>query len=60
MQFSLTVVALLGSSTLATAAQLAQYTNWGANPGNLPRVDIYVPDRLAANPAVVLGVSIGY
>ncbi|RPA82926.1 alpha/beta-hydrolase [Ascobolus immersus RN42] len=56
MQFKLTVVALLGSSALASAAQLAQYTNWGANPGNLPRVDIYVPDRLAANPAVVLGL----
>lgn len=59
MQFSFTTVQALALlySTVASAASLQQYTNWGANPGNLPRVDIYVPDRLAPNPPVILGVS---
>lgn len=57
MQFSINVLTVLSLLGGASAAQLAQFTGWGANPGNIPRVDIYVPDRLAANPAVILGVS---
>lgn len=41
----------------AAAAQLTQVTNWGANAYGVTRFDIYVPDKLAARPAIILGVS---
>jgi acetylxylan esterase len=41
----------------ATGASLQQVSNWGGNPSGLAAMHIYVPDRLAANPAIIVGVS---
>ncbi|MEV1289687.1 PHB depolymerase family esterase [Micromonospora sp. NPDC049679] len=39
----------------ASAAALTEVTNFGTNPGNL-RMHLYVPDRVAARPAIVVAV----
>lgn len=51
MQFT-TLLALCG---LAGAASLQRVANFGANPANV-KMFVYVPDRLAANPAIVVAV----
>ncbi|AVT33114.1 MULTISPECIES: PHB depolymerase family esterase [unclassified Plantactinospora] len=42
-------------ATPASAAALTEVTNFGTNPSNL-RMHLYVPDRLAARPAIVVAV----
>src|SRR5689334_24230397 len=39
----------------ASAAQLVEVTNFGTNPTNL-RMHLYVPDRVAARPAILVAV----
>ncbi|GIJ48347.1 hypothetical protein Val02_52330 [Virgisporangium aliadipatigenens] len=48
-------VAALTVAPPARAAALVEVTNFGTNPSNL-RMHLYVPDRLAARPAVLLAV----
>lgn len=44
------------SAALALGANLQQVSNWGDNPSNI-RMFTYVPDNVAANPAVIVAVS---
>lgn len=44
------------SATLAACASLQQVTNFGANPTKI-NMYIYVPDKVAAKPAVIVAVS---
>jgi acetylxylan esterase len=46
---------LLLPSSPAAAATLQEVTAFGANPTNL-RMHLYVPDRLPANPALLVAV----
>lgn len=46
---------LAASATLAAGASLQQVTNFGSNPTKI-YMYIYVPDKLAANPAVIVAV----
>jgi acetylxylan esterase len=46
---------LLLPSSAAAAATLQEVTSFGANPTNL-RMHLYVPDRLPANPALLVAV----
>lgn len=55
MRFS-SIFTVLATAAMAYAAQLQQVTNWGDNPTNI-QMFIYVPDRVAANPAVIVAVS---
>jgi len=54
---------LSGLSTLfvlvndVLGAQLTTVTNWGNNPSGISSLQVYVPDTLAASPAIILGVS---
>ncbi|MBF9130782.1 PHB depolymerase family esterase, partial [Plantactinospora sp. S1510] len=50
-------LALLGLTvaTPASAATLTEVTNFGTNPSNL-RMHLYVPDRVAARPAILVAV----
>lgn len=52
-----TVVALAGLTVgrPASAATLVEVTNFGSNPTNL-RMHLYVPDRVASRPAVLVAV----
>lgn len=43
------------ASSLASAAALTKVNNWGTNPTNA-EFYIYVPDKLAANPAILVGI----
>ena len=47
--------AVILPSTAAQAASLQEVTNFGTNPTNL-RMHLYVPDRLAARPALLVAV----
>jgi acetylxylan esterase len=46
---------VLATAGPAAAASLQEVTGFGANPTNL-RMHLYVPDRLAANPALLVAV----
>lgn len=49
------IAAILSLTSLAAAATLQRITDWGgSNPTNL-LMDLYVPDNIGPNPAVVLG-----
>ncbi|KAH7109661.1 feruloyl esterase B [Dendryphion nanum] len=50
-----TLFSLATTASLASAASLQQVTNWGANPSNI-KMHIYVPDKLAASPAIVVAL----
>ena len=52
---ALVVGAGLTWSAPASAAALTEVTNFGTNPSNL-RMHLYVPDRVAARPAIVVAV----
>ena len=41
----------------ASAASLVQVKDFGANPGNA-NMYIYVPDKVAANPAIIVAVRV--
>lgn len=43
------------SAVLVTSASLQQVTNWGGNPSRI-NMYIYVPDRVAAKPAVIVAL----
>ena len=47
--------AALVAAPVAQAASLTQVTNFGSNPGGL-QMYTYVPDKLAANPGIVVAV----
>lgn len=47
---------LAASATLAAGASLQQVTNFGNNPTRI-YMYIYVPDKLAPNPAVIVAVG---
>ncbi|KAK3327027.1 Alpha/Beta hydrolase protein [Cercophora scortea] len=51
---SLAVLALFAPSIQAGKTQ--QVSNWGDNPSKLPAMLVYTPDKLAANPAIVLAL----
>jgi acetylxylan esterase len=42
-------------ATVASAASLQQVSGWGANPSNI-RMFIYVPDRVATNPSIIVAL----
>jgi poly(hydroxyalkanoate) depolymerase family esterase len=48
-------VTILVAAAPASAASLREVTGFGTNPTNL-RMHLYVPDRLAANPALLVAV----
>ncbi|WP_328347943.1 extracellular catalytic domain type 1 short-chain-length polyhydroxyalkanoate depolymerase [Micromonospora sp. NBC_00421] len=50
-----TMTAVVTAPTPASAATLAQVTNFGTNPTNL-QMHLYVPDRVAARPALLLAL----
>lgn len=50
------LLALTASATMAMGASLQRVTSFGANPTNI-QMYIYVPDKLATNPAIIVGVS---
>ncbi|GIF52063.1 poly(hydroxyalkanoate) depolymerase family esterase [Asanoa ferruginea] len=52
---SLSAAAVLVSAGPAAAASLVRVTNFGANPSNL-NMYIYVPDRVAARPALLVAM----
>lgn len=51
--FSLLYVAF--SAAIAAAASLQRVTNFGNNPTGI-NMHIYVPDRVAADPAIIVAV----
>ncbi|KAL8419340.1 hypothetical protein RB594_002532 [Gaeumannomyces avenae] len=51
----LVLATLLGLAGLAAAASLQQVNSFGANPAGV-KMFIYVPDRVAQNPAIVVAV----
>ncbi|SCG43539.1 extracellular catalytic domain type 1 short-chain-length polyhydroxyalkanoate depolymerase [Micromonospora coxensis] len=52
---ALTALAAVSVPAPASAAALTEVTNFGANPSNL-RMYLYVPDRVAPQPALVVAV----
>jgi hypothetical protein len=56
MRFS-TIFSVAATASTALGASLQQVFNWGANPTNI-QFHIYVPDRRATNPAIIVAVSI--
>jgi poly(3-hydroxybutyrate) depolymerase len=50
------VLNLAAFAGLASSASLKQVTNFGANPTGL-QMYLYVPDKLATAPAVIVAVS---
>lgn len=57
MKFPTLTSAALALASLSDAASLQQVTNWGNNPSGI-RAYIYVPDKLAANPALIVAVRL--
>jgi len=57
MKFSSVAVGLLASAGSVLGASLQQVTGFGTNPTNV-QMFIYVPDKLATNPAVIVAVCI--
>ncbi len=51
----LLLAALVHQATPASAATLAEVTNFGSNPSNL-RMHVYVPDQRPAKPAILMAV----
>ncbi len=48
--------AITASAALAAGASLKQVTNFGENPSSI-QMYIYVPDKVATKPAVIVAVS---
>lgn len=55
MKPSATMFGLLATAGLAFGASLQQVSNFGNNPSSI-QMYIYVPDKVAANPAVIVAV----
>lgn len=47
---------LAATASMALGASLQQVTNFGNNPSKI-YMYIYVPDKLAASPAIIVAVS---
>lgn len=45
-------------SSGASAGKTISVSNWGDNPSHLPAMLVYTPDTIAANPAIILAVSV--
>ena len=54
MKFS-TAIRWLSSAGLVLGASLQQVTNFGTNPTSI-QMYIYVPDKVASNPALIVAV----
>lgn len=52
----LSVLFLIANAALSIAASLIQVEDFGKNPTNI-YMYIYVPDKVATNPAVIVAVS---
>ncbi|KAE8451794.1 hypothetical protein EG329_002634 [Mollisiaceae sp. DMI_Dod_QoI] len=50
------LLASLAFSSTALGAGLKQITNWGDNPSQISAMYMYVPDKVAAKPAVILAL----
>lgn len=50
---------IVAAAALISAASLQQVTNFGSNPTSI-NFYIYVPDKLATNPAIVVAVCVLY
>jgi hypothetical protein len=50
-------IVILSASVCVRAASLQPVTSWGDNPTKLS-MSIYVPDKLAAKPPIIIVVSI--
>jgi hypothetical protein len=57
MKFSTTAVGLLVSAGSVLGASLQQVSNFGTAP-KTSQMYIYVPDKVAANPAIIVAVRI--
>lgn len=55
MKFGVTVAGLLASAGSVLGASLQQVSNFGSNPSSI-QMYIYVPDKVAANPAIIVAV----
>ena len=56
MHFSTSALASIAAIfATANGASLTRVSGWGANPTNL-EMNIYVPDKVAAKPAIILAV----
>jgi acetylxylan esterase len=60
MQIKALLNSLLAATavTSASAAQLQQIQSFGENPTRI-QMHLYVPDKVAANPVVIVGVGDG-
>lgn len=56
MLLSSIFTALTTTVSLAAAASLVQVRDWGANPTRI-NMYIFVPDKLAEKPAIIVAVS---
>lgn len=54
--FLRTFLGLAATAATGLAASLQQVNSFGANPTNI-QMFIYVPDKVAANPAIIVAVS---
>jgi hypothetical protein len=57
MKFTTTAVGLLATAGSVLGASLQQVSNFGTNPTSV-QMFIYVPDKVAANPAIIVAVRI--
>jgi hypothetical protein len=54
------LVAGFGLYTTANAAVLQRISDWGPNPSKIAQLHVYVPDRVAAKPPIILGVTLPF
>jgi len=45
-----------GLYATANAAVLQRISDWGPNPSKIAQLHVYVPDKVAAKPSILLGV----
>jgi len=53
-------VAGFGLCAVAHAAVLQRISDWGPNPSKIAQLHVYIPDRVAAKPPILLGVTIHF
>lgn len=49
-----------GLYAAANAAVLQRISDWGPNPSKIAQLHVYVPDRVAAKPPILLGVTLWF
>jgi len=52
------LLACFGLYTTANAAVLQRISDWGPNPSKIAQLHVYVPDKVAATPPILLGVRL--